>query len=153
MLVLSLHNPQTCGLEVSAAPYQAQRNYCSQSNGGDSFNQERRRRSSCVFAFRGGMTEKDIETPPGKTKMEEKVKGVMSVHVCVCVPLKSLSNSKPQPKCTFASPEKPLTLSANVQDEIQTNFLLIFFPHLFLNRCCGFLFYYTRSAERDKKKN
>lgn len=23
MLVLSLHNPQTCGLEVSAAPYQA----------------------------------------------------------------------------------------------------------------------------------
>lgn len=69
----------------------------------------------------------------------------------VCFPLKSLSNSKSQPKCTFASPEKPLTLSANVQDEIQTNFFLIF-PHLFLNRCCGFLFYYTRSAERDKKK-
>lgn len=74
------------------------------------------------------------------------------MSVRVCVPLKSLTNSKSQPKRTFASPEKPLTLSANVQDEIQTNFLLIS-PHLFLNRCCGFLFYYTRSAERDKKKS
>ena len=34
------------------------------------------------------MTEKDIGTPhptPGKKKLEDKVKGVMSVHVCVCV--------------------------------------------------------------------
>lgn len=53
-------------------------------------------------------------------------------YVCACEFFfffsKSLSKSKPQPKCTSARPEKPLTLSANVQDEIQTNFLLSFFP-------------------------
>lgn len=77
----------------------------------------------------------------------------MSVHVCVCS-FKVMEQLKTNNQNVhFASPEKPLTLSANVQDEIQTNFLLLFFPHLFLNRCCGFLFYYTRSAERDKKNS
>lgn len=27
-----------------------------------------------------------------------------------------------------------------------------FFSPIYLNRCCGFLFYYTRTAERDQKK-
>lgn len=28
----------------------------------------------------------------------------------------------------------------------------LFFSPIYLNRCCGFLFYYTRTAERDQKK-
>ena len=108
----------------------------------------------CVCVQRRNDWERHWTPPPGKQKTgRESQGGNVRACVCACVPWKSLSNSKPQPKCTFASPEKPLTLSANVQDEIQTNFLLsFFFPHLFLNRCCGFLFYYTRSAERQKKK-
>lgn len=74
----------------------------------------------------------------------------MSVHVCV--PSKSLSNSKPQPKCTFASPEKPLTLSANVQDEIQTNFLLLFFPpFIFKQMLWIFILLYKICRKRQKK--
>lgn len=63
---------------------------------------------------------------------------------------KSLNKSKPQPKCTFASPERPLTLSANVQDEIQTNFLLIFSPFIF-NRCYDFYFIIQVLQKETKK--
>jgi len=139
---------------VSAAPYQAQHSYCPKPPGGDSFNQERRCQSSLMIVVRGGMTEKDIKPPEkkkaNKERWKSKSRGVMSMHVCV--PLKLQSNSITQPNCTFASPEKPLTLSAYVQDEIQTNFLLFSPPIYFLNRCSGFYFIIQDLQKETKQK-
>lgn len=98
---------------------------------------------------------RDIKTP-GKKKIYKSIsqKGgggeAGAGYVCACV-FKSLSKSKPQPKCTSAGPEKPPTLSANVQDEIQTNFLLIFFPHLFKQMLWIFILLYKNCRKRPKK--
>lgn len=152
MLVLSLHNPQTGGaLRVcSSLPSTAQlllpttwrRQFQSTEEMGG------RRWSLCVFVYRGGMTEIH-NNPPKKTKKGRESQGgwCLCMCVCLCVPWKI----NKQPKCTFASPENPL--SASFQDEIQTNLLI--FPHLFLNRCCFadffFILLYKICRKRQKK--
>lgn len=59
--------------------------------------------------------------------------------------------SNPQPPCFSARPEEPLTLSANVQDEIQTNFLS--FPFIFRQIVRTFtLQKKKKSFAKEKKK-
>lgn len=145
---------------ISAAPYQAQHSYCSQSAGGQSFNQERGDAArECVCVSGGGMTRTNTHAPTRrktnqkkkKRKRKSKVVGVVSVSVCVrvCIPLKS-----PKPKCTFASPEKPLpSLSANVQDEMQTNLHLFFFPFIFKQMLQIFIIQDLQKDKIKKKNN
>lgn len=156
MLVLSLNNPQTCGARsvCSSLPSIAQlllpitwrRQFQSRED------DEAR---VCVFVFRGGMTEKDIKppTPPGKTKKKKrKRKGGKCPCMCVCVPFKS--NSKPQPKMYICQSWETSDIKCQRARWNTDKFPPYFFSpfiFFFLNRCCGFLFYYTRSAERDKK--
>lgn len=130
MLVLSLHNPQTCGAQSvwgslpSIAqlllPVARRRQFQSR---------EKMTKLECVCIQRRNDWERhQPPRPPLKTRMEEKAKGLCPC-MCVCVPLKSPSNSKPRPNCTFARPEKPKCQRARWNTDKPSS--LFFFPIYF----------------------
>lgn len=120
---------------MSAAPYQAQRSYCSQPPGGDRFNQERREVAACVcvcVCFTRGMTERTGGDKPLATPQKTKKEVIREVtHICACLCVRECylaTHNQEKKTTTFARPEKLLRLISNVQEEIQTNRI---FPHLF----------------------
>lgn len=146
---------------MSAAPYQAQRSYCSQPPGGDRFNQERREVAACVCVcvcvlqeewLRGrGGGDKPLATPQ-KTK-KEVIREVTHICACLCVRECYLATHNQEKKNNYFC-QTWETSKVNFQRS-RGNTDKSYFSPFILNRFCFadfFVFNNTRFAERDKKK-
>lgn len=147
MLVLSLHNLQTSVLQLSSKHSAVT---ASDHQGATDLTGERRWPSSCLCLEEEWLI-KTLTAPLPINKTGRESQGG---NVLACVPLKSRSNSTTSRMYVCPSWETSdiKCRCARWNTDKYPPCLFVFFPHLFLNRCCELLLYKI-CRKRQKQKN